>query len=92
MKPQLPPDDLKLIETVKVSQEYFLKQFPDAKSILSYTHTEELLSIISRLQKALDKCVEQRDEIALSIPYHDRNDYWLKSNQELQKILNERKD
>lgn len=77
MTPQLPADDLKLIEDLKAWDYGNLT-------------VKSLVSIISRLQSALDKCVEQRDmwrQLNTHLKEGILADGLVADNQELQKIL-----
>ena len=64
MTPQLPADDLKVIEEFRFKMMELLKE-----SETNFAHWRiepyklwDLIQIISRLQLALDECIRQRDE------------------------------
>ena len=91
MTPQLPADDLKLIEEFRFKMMELLKE-----SETNFAHWRiepyklwDLIQIISRLQSVLDKCVEQRDLAMADVAWYEGSPTYdtLNENQELQKIL-----
>ena len=89
MTPQLPADDLKLIEEFRFKMMELLKE-----SETNFAHWRiepyklwDLIQIISRLQSALDKCVEQRDYHISNFTGGDVEFACDAHNKTLQKIL-----
>lgn len=63
MKPQLPPDDLKLIEDIsKKPAIRTALTLNEPIRVITDKEASTMLSIISRLQSALDEACRQRDE------------------------------
>lgn len=53
--------DKTIIEEVSQYQDRFVETYDGAELIKGFRQVNQLLSIITRLEKALEKCKEQRD-------------------------------